>query len=129
MHQSLMFMSFIYAYICTEGSINSSIVPSRPSYSLTPSVRSGLRRPHGGSANRLTPPHVSRSPRFTPECFSFSVEAQESEFLSVLQYMNFDTQNVDRGGLYFDPSDYRRTQREVSGHPPTVSTSSIKKRS
>nr|XP_022318398.1 uncharacterized protein LOC111121411 [Crassostrea virginica]XP_022318399.1 uncharacterized protein LOC111121411 [Crassostrea virginica] len=42
-----------------------------------------------------------------------SVEAQESEFLSVLQYMNFDTQNVDRGGLYFDPSDYRRTQREA----------------
>lgn len=41
-----------------------------------------------------------------------SVEAHESEFLSVLQYMNLDLQNVDRGGLYFDPSDYRRTDKE-----------------
>lgn len=41
-----------------------------------------------------------------------SVEAHESEFLSVLQYMNLDLQNVDRRGLYFDPSDYRRTDKE-----------------
>lgn len=40
------------------------------------------------------------------------MEAHESEFLSVLQYMNLDLQNVDRGGLYFDPSDYRRTDKE-----------------
>lgn len=48
------------------------------------------------------------------QCFCSSVEAHESEFLSVLQYMNLDLQNVDRGGLYFDPSDYRRTDKEVS---------------
>lgn len=48
------------------------------------------------------------------QCLCSSVEAHESEFLSVLQYMNLDLQNVDRGGLYFDPSDYRRTDKEVS---------------
>ncbi|XP_062567473.1 uncharacterized protein LOC134229716 isoform X2 [Saccostrea cucullata] len=39
-----------------------------------------------------------------------SVESHESEFLSVLQYM--DTLDVDRGGLYFDPSDYKKTTKE-----------------
>ncbi|XP_048761570.2 uncharacterized protein LOC125670440 isoform X2 [Ostrea edulis] len=38
------------------------------------------------------------------------VESHGSEFLSVLQYMN--TLDVDRGGLYFDPSDYRKTNKE-----------------
>ncbi|XP_061191142.1 uncharacterized protein LOC133199348 isoform X2 [Saccostrea echinata] len=40
------------------------------------------------------------------------VESHESEFLSVLQYMYMDTLNVDRGGLYFDPSDYKKTTKE-----------------